>query len=94
MEGKALGDKDMLDQLIKQSKECPDQEFAIGGHSQGGFVTVSVIPQIPADVLAKVVAVAMFGSRPCPEQVKGRCNSYCNKGDFVSSNLFLQCFGR
>lgn len=46
-------------------------------------MTVSTIPKIPKDILAKVVAVTMFGSPPCPEMVKDRCNSYCNKGDFV-----------
>jgi predicted esterase len=79
----SVGVKDMLAQLSQQSKACPNQKFALGGHSQGGMVTVQVIPQIPKDILAKVVAVAMFGSPPCPAAVAGRCNSYCNKGDFV-----------
>ncbi|KAE9971319.1 hypothetical protein EG328_005737 [Venturia inaequalis] len=83
MGGADLGNKDMLDQLSKQSTACPKQKFVLGGHSQGGMVTVSTIPKIPKDILAKVVAVTMFGSPPCPEIVKDRCNSYCNKGDFV-----------
>jgi hypothetical protein len=78
-----IGVQDMLDQLTKQSKACPKLKFALGGHSQGGMVTVSVIPKIPKDILEKVVAVAMFGSPLCPKEVEGRCNSYCNKGDFV-----------
>jgi hypothetical protein len=78
-----VGIKDMLAELSKQSTACPKQKFVIGGHSQGGMVTTSVIPQIPKDILAKIVAVTMFGSPPCPELVKDRCNSYCNKGDFV-----------
>ncbi|QDS73463.1 hypothetical protein FKW77_008947 [Venturia effusa] len=83
MGGADLGNKDMLDQLQKQSAACPNQKFALGGHSQGGMVTVSTIPRIPKDILSKVVAVTMFGSPPCPEAVKDRCNSYCHKGDFV-----------
>ncbi|TID26023.1 hypothetical protein E6O75_ATG03886 [Venturia nashicola] len=78
MGGADLGNKDMLAELSKQSTACPKQKFIIGG-----MVTVSTIPKIPKDILAKVVAVTMFGSPPCPEAVKDRCNSYCNKGDFV-----------
>jgi surfactin synthase thioesterase subunit len=79
-----VGVQDMLAQLSKQSKACPSQKFVLGGHSQGGMVTVQVIPKIPKDILSKVVAVTMFGSPPCPTEVKDRCNSYCNQGDFVS----------
>jgi surfactin synthase thioesterase subunit len=79
-----VGVTDMLAELSKQSTACPNQKFALGGHSQGGMVTVQVIPKIPKDILAKVVAVAMFGSPKCPDIVADRCNSYCNQGDFVS----------
>lgn len=83
-EGSKLGVQDMFDQVSKQSKACPKQLFALGGHSQGGFVTNNTLSSIfTPELLAKVVAVAMFGSPACPPQVKGRCNSYCNKGDFV-----------
>jgi hypothetical protein len=78
-----VGIKDMLAELSKQSTACPKQKFVIGGHSQGGMVTTSVIPQIPKDILAKIIAVTMFGSPPCPAAVQDRCHSYCNKGDFV-----------
>ncbi|KAF2435090.1 alpha/beta-hydrolase [Tothia fuscella] len=53
------GVKDMLAELSKQSAACPKQKFILGGHSQGGVVTVRTIPQIPADILAKVLAVTM-----------------------------------
>jgi hypothetical protein len=86
--GSDLGVQDMINQLTKQSKACPEQKFAVGGHSQGGFVTVGAIPKLPKEILDKVVAVAMFGSPACPEQVKGRCISYCNKGDTVRQFYF------
>lgn len=35
MGGADLGNKDMLDQITKQSKACPNQKFILGGHSQG-----------------------------------------------------------
>jgi predicted esterase len=87
-ESAPLGVKDMLAQLTKQSKACPNQKFALGGHSQGGFVTNSTIHQAPKEILDKVVAVAMFGSPACSKLVEGRCNSYCNKGDTVRSLSF------
>jgi hypothetical protein len=75
------GVKDMLAHLEQQSKACPNQKFALGGHSQGSGVTVRAIPSIPANILAKVVAVTMFGGQACPSQVAGRCKSFCNAGD-------------
>jgi alpha-beta hydrolase superfamily lysophospholipase len=78
------GVQDMIREITEKSKACPNQKYALGGHSQGGMVTVSAIPKIPAEILSRVVAVTMFGSPPCPAAVQGRCNSYCNKGDFVS----------
>jgi pimeloyl-ACP methyl ester carboxylesterase len=77
------GVKDMIREITDKAKACPNTKFALGGHSQGGMVTVSAIPKIPADILSRVVAVTMFGSPGCPAAVKDRCNSYCNKGDFV-----------
>jgi pimeloyl-ACP methyl ester carboxylesterase len=81
----SFGAKDYIDHLTSMSKKCPQQKYALGGHSQGGFVTVSVIPRLPQEVLSRIVAVAMFGSPPCPAAVKDRCNSYCNAGDGVCS---------
>jgi pimeloyl-ACP methyl ester carboxylesterase len=85
-----VGVTDILAQLSKQSTACPNQKFVLGGHSQGGMVTVSAIPKIPKDILAKVVAVTMFGSPACPADVKDRCNSYCNQGDFVGFLPYLR----
>ena len=75
----------MINHLTAQAQECPDQKFVLGGHSQGGVVTVQVIPQLPEDVLSRVIAVTMVGSPDCPAEVEDRCRSYCNDGDFVSS---------
>lgn len=55
------GISDLLARIAGRSKECPATKFVLGGHSQGGVVTVRAIPQIPKDLLAKVVAVTMFG---------------------------------
>ena len=75
----------MINHLTTQAEACPDQKFVLGGHSQGGVVTVQVIPQLPEDVLSRVIAVTMVGSPDCPAEVEDRCRSYCNDGDFVSS---------
>lgn len=78
------GVSDLLARLQARSQACPNTLFALGGHSQGGVVTVRAIPKIPAAILRKVVAVTMVGSPSCPSQVTGRCKSYCNQGDSVS----------
>ena len=55
----------------------PQKKFALGGHSQGGFVTIQTIDALPASVLSRVVAVTMFGAPACPAKVSGKCISYC-----------------
>jgi pimeloyl-ACP methyl ester carboxylesterase len=82
------GTEDMLNHLSERAKACQTTKFVLGGHSQGGGVTVRTIPQIPKDILSKVIAVTMFGSPPCPAVVADRCKSYCNAGDTVRQ-LFL-----
>lgn len=78
------GVENMIKRLESQAKNCPDIKFVLGGHSQGGGVTVSAIPKIPKEIIDKVIAVTMFGSPPCPASVQDRCKSYCNQGDNVS----------
>jgi hypothetical protein len=75
------------------SKDCPKQKYALGGHSQGGNVTYHAIPRIPKDILPRIVAVTMFGSPACREQVADRCNSYCYKGDFACDGPKGGAFG-
>ncbi|KAK2804590.1 condensin complex subunit Cut3 [Onygenales sp. PD_10] len=77
------GQKDLLDHITAMSQQCPDQKYVLGGHSQGGVVTVNTIPEIPAEILSRVIAVTMVGSPDCPSEVDDRCRSYCNKGDFI-----------
>jgi len=81
----ADGAKDMSTHLRNAAKACPQQKYVLGGHSQGGYVTVQTITRLPKDVTDKIIAVTMFGSPNCPASVKvgDRCRSYCNKGDFV-----------
>jgi hypothetical protein len=86
--GNSQGDgvSDMVKQLTEKARECPQQKFAIGGHSQGGFVTTSAIAKLPQDILVRVIAVTMFGAPACPSQVRGRCISYCQSGDTVCAS--------
>jgi hypothetical protein len=84
------GVADIVNQITTQAKACPQQKFVLGGHSQGGVVTLRAIPKIPADVFARVIAVTMVGSPNCPPELKEKCRSYCNTGDGVST---LRLFG-
>jgi len=81
------GVKDMVAHLQGMVAKCPQTKFALGGHSQGGAVTVQAISKLGPEVLSKVVAVTMFGSPACPLQVADRCKSFCNKGDGVMEFL-------
>jgi hypothetical protein len=81
-----VGTDVMTKEITTKAAACPKQKFIIGGHSQGGMVTVSALRGLAKDpaILEKIIAVTMFGSPACPAQVKDRCQSYCHKGDFVS----------
>jgi predicted esterase len=81
-----MGVKAMAKRIIDRSKACPSMKFALGGHSQGGSVTTAAILALPKEALSKIVAVTMFGTKPCSDiktQIQN-CKSYCNKGDAVS----------
>jgi alpha-beta hydrolase superfamily lysophospholipase len=85
--GGCKGAQDMVKRLTTQAAACPNQKFALGGHSQGGAVVTAGLPNVPAEILPRIVAVTMFGSPPCSDvtkQVGDRCKSFCNKGDSVS----------
>ena len=82
----------MVRRLEERARACPGIKFALGGHSQGGAVATAAIPLIPRELVARIVAVTMFGSPPCRDvpQVAGRCKSFCNKGDNVGSPRLLR----
>jgi alpha-beta hydrolase superfamily lysophospholipase len=81
------GTQDAVKHMEQQAAACPGMKFAMGGHSQGGFVTTGAIPKLPKNILSRVVAVTMFGSPACPASVRDRCISYCQSGDSVSHQL-------
>jgi hypothetical protein len=83
------GMADMVRHINERAKACPDQKYVIGGHSQGSFAVQLAIPKFTPDVLNRIVAVTHFGGKPCLPSVEAKCMSYCNKGDPVSTPLFL-----
>jgi hypothetical protein len=83
MGSQGQGTTDLLKHMTQKMKECPQQRYALGGHSQGGFAVVDAVPKMSKEMLDKVVAITMFGSPDCPKAVKDRCISYCNAGDPV-----------
>ena len=79
------GAQDMTQHIRARAKACPQQKYALGGHSQGGFaVDIAVRSLLGPELLPKVIAITMFGGKPCPPSVKELCISYCNKTDGVS----------
>jgi alpha-beta hydrolase superfamily lysophospholipase len=86
--GGCKGAQDMVSRLVAQAAACPNQKFALGGHSQGGAVVTAGLKNVPKSILPRIVAVTMFGSPPCSDvtaEVGGKCKSFCNKGDSVST---------
>jgi alpha-beta hydrolase superfamily lysophospholipase len=90
--GGCQGVRDVMRRLEERSKACPNQLYALGGHSQGGAVVTEAIKANivkGSDIEKRIVAVTMFGSPPCsdfPDKIEAaRCKSFCNKGDDVSA---------
>jgi alpha-beta hydrolase superfamily lysophospholipase len=83
-----VGVQDVIRRITERGRACPNQKFALGGHSQGGVVITTAIPSIPKELLSRVVAVTNFGTRPCSDvpQVAGKCKSFCNKSDNVRTS--------
>lgn len=85
----------MVAEFKKKSAACPKQKYILGGHSQGGMVTVGAFKiledatKVPKESFDRILAVTMFGSPPCPASVKTKCMSYCHKGDFVSCCMII-----
>jgi hypothetical protein len=77
------GGADIVKHLSERSKACPEQKFALGGHSQGSFAVNAAIPKLSKEILERIVAVTAFGGLACLDAVKDRCISYCNAGDPV-----------
>ena len=60
----AIGPNDILNRIASQSKECPDERFALVGYSQGGAVVYRAAPLIVAqpELAKKVLAVVFYGA--------------------------------
>jgi hypothetical protein len=63
-EHQAIGPRDIINRLTNQSKECPDEKFALVGYSQGGLVVYGAAPLIKAkpELASKVLAVVFYGA--------------------------------
>jgi Cutinase len=59
-----IGATDVITRLQKQSKECPNQKFAIVGYSQGSMVVRSALrdaSKVGESVFKQIVGGATFG---------------------------------
>ncbi|KAF2670227.1 alpha/beta-hydrolase [Microthyrium microscopicum] len=84
--GSATGVEDVTKRIIQQSKECPDEKFALAGYSQGGGVVSSALKNIPEELRSKVVAVALYGAgdgSKTNELFKSKTIANCAVGDFA-----------
>ena len=84
----AIGPNDILYRIGNQSKECPDEKFALVGYSQGGIVLYGaskLLKQKP-ELAAKVLAVVFYGARDGSASALPASTTLanCARGDFVS----------
>ena len=56
-----LGSQDVINHLLAQSSQCPDQKFALVGYSQGAGVIHEAMKAIDASLYPKIIALVMFG---------------------------------
>lgn len=88
--GTIRGSRDVVDRLVSQSEECPDQTFALVGYSQGAGVMHAAADKIPKDLFPKIKALVMFGDpserlgRDFPSELQGKVLQNCADGDPVS----------
>jgi pimeloyl-ACP methyl ester carboxylesterase len=85
--GLATGVSDIQKRLEQQSKDCPDEKFALAGYSQGGVVVIMAAAKLPADITKKVLAVVLYGAgngTAIKGELKDRTIANCAPGDFVS----------
>jgi pimeloyl-ACP methyl ester carboxylesterase len=83
-----IGPNDIIYRLGNQTKECPDEKFALVGYSQGGSVVSNAAnilktkPELADKVLAIVLYGAGDGSTLALPASKVLAN--CARGDLVS----------
>jgi cutinase len=73
--------------MTAQIKACPDIKFALAGYSQGGGVVIRSVATLPANLVERVVAVALYGATDgsqVKDPLKDRTIANCAPGDFVS----------
>jgi cutinase len=84
----AIGPNDVVNRLTSQSKECPDEKFALVGYSQGGSVqyrAADLLKQKP-ELSEKVVAVVLYGAMNGSyfNFPRSKILANCAPGDMVS----------
>jgi pimeloyl-ACP methyl ester carboxylesterase len=85
----AIGPNDILYRIGNQTKECPDEKFALVGYSQGGSVVLRAAPLLKArpELAAKVVATVLYGAGDGKQFVlpQSILLANCARGDLVGA---------
>jgi cutinase len=95
-DSKSNGVTDVLRRLNGQSKNCPEQRFAIVGYSQGASVMHAAAPKMEEAIQKKILAAVMFGdpglgpqNTKFPPILQERLYENCAPADPVSRRIRL-----
>jgi cutinase len=83
------GIADVVQRLQSQSKDCPDEKFALVGYSQGAAVMHSVGAKLDNEAMNKILAIVLYGDgarsrAKWPTPLQSKIYENCAKGDMVS----------
>lgn len=99
-ESVATGVSELVSYLGGRAPRCPDEQFVLGGYSQGAQVVGDALPGLPRSILDRIAFVALFGDPklylpegrgPFPPACRGKEFSAWRRGSvscFTDNGIF------
>lgn len=86
------GSSALVNYLISQRNQCPTQQIVISGYSQGALVVDEGLRSLPADILSRVRAIALYGDPRFNPTFSGDVGTFARNDKGILSS-FLPSFG-
>ncbi|KAL1847685.1 hypothetical protein Daus18300_013852 [Diaporthe australafricana] len=71
------GEKFVVDTIIQELRECPDQKFALFGYSQGATVMLRALSQLSGEATSAVKSIILVGN---PYRLPGKASNVNETG--------------